>query len=64
MAVQATKLATAGPCYKANTWAIDGRTGREGMKEPHLSGSQGATHIDLTYVSTQVHPQFKGASRQ
>jgi hypothetical protein len=64
MAIQAAKLTTAGPGYKADTWAIDGRTGGEGMKEAHLAGRQGPTHVNVTDVSTQIHTQFKRASCQ
>src|ERR1700757_2425211 len=63
MAVLATKLATGRPRYNADTRAINGGTGCEGMKESHLAGCEGATYIDLPYVSTRVYSQFKRALR-
>jgi hypothetical protein len=61
VAVLATELATGRPRYNADTRAINGGTGSEGMQESHLTGRKGATHIEFPDISTQVHSQFKRA---
>ncbi len=63
VAVLAAPHAACGPRHDAHARAIDGRTGRVGVQEPHVAAGQRLANALLGNGIAQMDPEFKRALR-